>query len=214
MTDLLYRTVTPDLQVRAKGDGRTIYGIAVPYGVAQRIDARTTEQFARGAFNHQLNAPNRVIYARDHVKLGGTLIGAATMLRDDAAGLYVEMRVSRTPKGDETLELVKDGVLNQLSVGFRERVNHRLPGGIIERRKADLFEVASVLEGAYGEMAAAIGVRSAGQAAGSPVPGEVRVYVDGEEIDASRFEHLIRNSGLEEAKKVLAELPELPALPR
>lgn len=216
MSEMLYRTVTPELELRTKGDGRTIYGIVVPYGVPSRIDSRLTEQFARGAFNHQLNAPNRVRFAREHLVLGGTLIGAAKMLRDDAKGLYGEFRVSRTPIGDETLELVKDGVLTQLSVGFRERgagASARLPGGIVERRKADLFEVASVLEGAYGEHAVAVGVREQGGQAGATPPGEVRVYVDGEEVDSSKFEHLIRTVRLEEAKQVLADLPPLPALP-
>lgn len=207
MSEMLYRTVTPELELRAKGDGRTIYGIVVPYNTPMRIDSRLTEQFARGAFNHQLNAPNRVRFAREHVNLGGTLIGAAKMLRDDAKGLYGEFRVSRTPVGDETLELVKDGALTQLSVGFREVANGRLPGGIVERLKAHLFEVASVIEGAYGEHAVAAGVRSAGgTTAGAVPPGEVRVYVDGEEVDASKFEHLIRQQRQEEAKQYLAEL--------
>lgn len=157
----MYRSFAPDLQVRSGGDGRTIYGIAVPYNAPVRIDGNLVEQFARGAFNHQLRDPGRVKFAREHVMLGGTLIGAASLLRDDAAGLYVEMRASRTPVGEETLELVKDGALDQLSIMFRERQNRRLGGGITERVKADLAEVAVVMQGAYGELATAAGVRSA-----------------------------------------------------
>jgi HK97 family phage prohead protease len=155
-----YRSFAPDLQVRSAGDGRTIYGIAVPYRAPVRIDPDLVEQFARGAFNHQLSHPSRVRLSREHVLLGGTLIGAATTLRDDAAGLYVELRASRTPTGDETIELVKDGAMDQLSIHFEERQNRRLPGGITERVKANLREVAVVMEGAYGELAAAGGVRS------------------------------------------------------
>ncbi|MEU5721577.1 HK97 family phage prohead protease [Micromonospora sp. NPDC047738] len=161
MSELLHRSFTPDLEVRSGGDGRTIYGIAVPWEAPQRIDDKLTEQFARGAFNHQLRAANRVRVAREHVTLGGTLIGAMQTMRDDAAGLYVELRVSRTPVGDETLELVRDGALRDLSIGFRERQNRRLSGGILERVSADLFEVAVVMAGAYGELATAAGVRSA-----------------------------------------------------
>lgn len=161
----MYRAFSPDLQVRSgDGTGRTIYGIAVPYGAPTMIDSPTftgVEQFARGAFNHQIAAPNRVKLAREHELLGGTLIGAATLLRDDPVGLYVEMRVARTPRGDETLELVRDGALDELSVMFRERNNRLLSGGVTERVKADLFEVAVVRQGAYGELAAAMGVRSA-----------------------------------------------------
>ena len=160
-TEMHYRSFAPDLSVRAGGDQRTIYGIAVPYNAPTRIDDNVgVEQFARGAFNHQLDRPNRVKFSREHVLLGGEIIGAASLLRDDAAGLYVELRAARTAKGDETLELVKDGALDQLSIMFREAKNRRLAGGVVERIKADLREVAVVLEGAYGELAAAAGVRS------------------------------------------------------
>jgi HK97 family phage prohead protease len=157
----LYRSFAPDLEVRSSGDGRTVYGIAVPWAAPTKIDDELVEQFARGAFNHQLRAAGRVKFEREHVELGGTLIGALTTMRDDAAGLYVEMRASRTPVGDETLELIKDGALDQLSIKFRERQNRRLAGGITERVKAHLAAVAVVMEGAYGDKAMAAGVRSA-----------------------------------------------------
>lgn len=161
MSGTLYRTFEPDLHVRSGGDGRTIFGIAVPYRRPVRIDDQLIEQFARGAFNHQLRAPGRVKLARDHMLLGGTLIGATTLLRDDAAGLYFEARASRTPVGDETVELVRDGALDQISIMFQERQNRKLPGAITERVTAHLGEIAVVVEGAYGELAMAAGVRSA-----------------------------------------------------
>ncbi|OXM73082.1 MULTISPECIES: HK97 family phage prohead protease [Amycolatopsis] len=154
----------PDLEVRSAakgGDGRTVCGIAVPYGRPQPIDSRLTEQFARGAFAAQIRAAHRVPFMRDHGPHGGSLIGRATELRDDAAGLYTEFRVSRTEKGDETLELIKDGALSELSVGFREGQNRKLPGGVIERVSATLTEVAIVMAGAYGEAATVTAVRSA-----------------------------------------------------
>jgi phage head maturation protease len=72
------------------------------------------------------------------------------------------MRVAKTPMGDETLELVREGALPHLSIGFRERQdgNLRMAGGIVARTKADMFEIASTLEGAYGDLASAVGVRS------------------------------------------------------
>jgi Escherichia/Staphylococcus phage prohead protease len=158
--DTHIRSFRPDLEVRSGGDGRTIYGIAVPYNAPTKISENLIEQFCRGAFNHQLNAPQRVKFSREHILLGGTLIGAASVLRDDPAGLYVELRASKTPVGDETLELVRDGALNQLSIMFRELQNRRLAGNITERVKAHLGEVAAVLEGAFGDLASAIGVRS------------------------------------------------------
>lgn len=162
---MLYRSFTPDLEVRSDGDGRTIVGIAVPYGRTINVPSEgIRERFARGAFNHQLRAANRIAFARDHLPFGGVLIGATKLLRDDAAGLYGEWRVSRTAMGDETLELVRDGALRELSVGFKERRNRMVsdPGGpITERVKADASEVAVVMAGAYGRQGAVMtGVRS------------------------------------------------------
>lgn len=162
-TGLMYRAFTPDLEVVKGGDGRTIQGIAVPYGQVQRIDATLTEEFVRGAFDHQLAAIHRVGFYRGHSNQGGALIGRQTSARDDAAGLYGEWRVSKTPAGDETLELVKDGALSQLSIGFRAAAGgSRMTGNrVTQRTKAHLFETAIVPEGAYGEGAAITGVRSA-----------------------------------------------------
>lgn len=181
-TETMYRSFSPDLEVRSGGDGRTVYGIAVPYNAPVRIDDTLVEQFARSSFNHQIGAPGRVKFAREHVMLGGTLMGALTMMRDDPAGLYVEMRASRTPVGDETLELIRDGALDELSVAFRERQNRKLAGGVIERVKADLLEVAVVMAGAYGQLATAAGVRSA-QGGGVPVdPEDLKISDAAEEF--------------------------------
>jgi HK97 family phage prohead protease len=198
MTGTLYRAFTPDLEVRSDGDGRTIRGIAVPYAKPVRIDARLVEQFGRGAANHQIRAAHRIMFAREHIDLGGTLIGATRMLRDDAAGLYGEWRASKTPAGDETVELVRDGALRHLSVGFRERRNRNLPGGIVERVKVDLVEVAVTREGAYGDLASISGVRSAGVTdEWGPDVDDVAATTDGQLL----------------IRQVLAKLPPLLPLP-
>lgn len=164
-TELITRAFEVELSLRSTGgggDGRTVHGIAVPYGVPQYIYDGLTEEFVRGAFDHQLRAAHRVRLAREHVGLGGTLIGAVRNLRDEADALHFEARVSKTPTGDETLELVNDKALSQVSIGFRERPhgNRRTENNVIQRTAADLFEIALVMEGAYGEAAELAGVRS------------------------------------------------------
>lgn len=204
--DLIYRSFPPDLEVRSGGDGRTVVGIAVPWDTPQRISDELTEQFARGAFNHQLNAPQRVRFAREHVQLGGQLIGVAKMMRDDQAGLYVEMRTSKTPVGDETLELIRDGALPHLSIGFQERRNRRMPGtGATERIQADLFEIAATLQGAFGDDAAITGVRSHGGGHG---------LVDHVPIEyCPECTHCTTPARLDEAQQIRSALPALPPLP-
>jgi Escherichia/Staphylococcus phage prohead protease len=159
-----YRSFEPDLEIRAGGDGRTVVGIAVPYNRVQQINHNLVEEFVHGAFAHQIRAFHRVPFARDHLGLGGTPIGKTIALREDASGLYGEWRVSATPTGDETLELLRDGVLRELSIGFREDKNRRTPEGVIQRTRAHLREVAVVMEGAYGDKAAVSAVRQAVEA--------------------------------------------------
>jgi HK97 family phage prohead protease len=204
MSDMLYRSFAPDLEVRSGGDGRTVHGIAVPYNAPQRINGELTEQFARGAFNHQLRAANRVRFAREHVDLGGVLIGAAKTMRDDAAGLYVELRASKTPEGDATLELIKDGALPHLSVGYREGRNRRVPGtNTVERVVAHLFEIAATMEGAFGDLAPIGGVRDA---SGTQLDG----HAVGVEF-CPECTHCTTPAGLDQARQILADLPALAA---
>ena len=156
----MYRSYASDLELRKTGDGRTLFGIAVPYKKAMRITDSLVEQFGADPFPDQVRAPNRIPFARDHLPMGGVLIGTTKMLRNDTAGLYGEWRVAKTPAGDDALALFEVGALRDFSVGFEEKLNRNLPNGVVERVRARLFEVALVLEGAYGDMATAMGVRS------------------------------------------------------
>lgn len=155
--------VEPELEIltRAKGgDGRTIMGILVPYGVRQRIHEGLTEQFRMGAAAHIVNRPKLVRLAHEHVKLGGKVIGRAIELREDAAGLIGHLRASRTDAGEEALTLVEDGVIDELSIGFRAVRDQRHPDGLVERVRVDILEAALVLQGAYGQAARITGLRS------------------------------------------------------
>lgn len=152
------RSYELDLEVRAEGDGRTICGICVPYNVEQRIHASLTEVFLPGAFDAVTRAAHRVKLLMGHDSRGLPL-GRATVLREDARGLYGEFRVSKTDIGDQALELVRDQVLTNLSVGFQPLKDNRRRDGVVERVKAHLAEVSLVTFGAYGDKAAVAAVR-------------------------------------------------------
>ena len=147
------------LEVRKDGDGRTVCGICVPYDVEQRIHSSLVEVFRKGAFDAVTRAAHRVKLLQGHNEK--TLpLGKATLLREDARGLYGEFRVSKTDTGDQALELVRDGVLTHLSVGFQPLQDRRRKDGIVERIKAHLAEVSLVTFGAYGDAAAVEKVRT------------------------------------------------------
>jgi HK97 family phage prohead protease len=151
------RNYSVNLELRANSDGRTIFGIAVPYNKEQRITSTMIEVFRKGVFSEVIKAPHRVKLLRGHGE--NNVLGRATLLKETDDGLYAEFKISKTREGDEALELVKDGALDQLSVGFMPIKNKKRPDGVMERIKAHLAEVSLVTFGAYGEMAAITGMR-------------------------------------------------------
>ena len=161
---LLHRATPADLEIR--GDGRTVVGIAVPFDTpANIVEAGRSyvEVFRRGAFTKTLTqrgaAKVKVLANHDRQRLP---IGRAHDLREDPAGLYAELRVSQTRDGDEVLELVRDGALDGLSIGFSP-INHRNgAGGVVERVEVALREISVTAFPAY-EQAAIAGVRADGR---------------------------------------------------
>lgn len=205
--DLEFRSYSPELEVRSTGDGRTVFGIAVPYNTPMRIDDTLIEEFAPGAFNAQVRAANRVAYSREHVLLGGFQIGTLTVMEDRPEGLYVEMRAVRTPLGDETLELIREGILRDLSVAFwpsKDVLVRSSQGDITRRVSARLDEVASVGRGAYGSHAVTQGTRTLGGAPGGAAIPQQRTH-HGTPIE--------RTPGLDNVRAVLAACPPLPSHP-
>ena len=143
-----------DLEIR--GDGRTVVGIAMPFDtpavVASSIGRpRFVEVFRRGAFDRTIRekGPNGVKFLALHDR-GALPLGSASVLREDKRGLYVELRVSKTDRGSEVLELIRDGALDGLSVGF-EPIEHRWTpdSSAVERLEVKLREISAVSFPAY-----------------------------------------------------------------
>ncbi len=120
-----FRPFHTDLQLArdANGEQRIVRGIAVPWDEWIDVygDGWLWESFQKGAVDHQFSELQRIKTADRHMYRGGTLIGVTRTAKNDAKGLYWEGLVAKTPAGDNALELVKNGALDQLSVGFRER---------------------------------------------------------------------------------------------
>jgi len=169
------RNYSVNLELRANSDGRTIFGIAVPYNKEQRITSTMIEVFRKGVFSEVIKAPHRVKLLRGHGE--NNVLGRATLLKETDDGLYAEFKISKTREGDEALELVKDGALDQLSVGFMPIKNKKRTDGVMERLKAHLAEVSLVTFGAYGELASVTGMRE-GQPHLTPRLDEARKILD------------------------------------
>jgi uncharacterized protein len=157
------REYTSTLAVRDGGDGRTLHGPVLPWGVEARVmDAGrlVTETFERGALAG--TDPGRVPLTATHPRDAGTLpIGVTLAIDERADAAWGEWRVSKTMLGDEVLELARDGVPLGLSIGFAE-----VPGGSrwsadrqrVTRTRALLDHIAVVRVPAYAG-AGVVGVR-------------------------------------------------------
>jgi HK97 family phage prohead protease len=70
-------------------------------------------------------------------------LGMPTMMVEDSKGLYVEGKISKTRLGDEALELMRDGVVDKMSIGFS------IPGGKSEwdqKREARIIREVKLFE--------------------------------------------------------------------
>lgn len=151
MSEVFYRPLdAATVQIREDSDGRTVHARLVPYNQPTVINARLTEEFLPGAFRAQMKDPARIRFALGHLSQGGTVIGRVTALEERSDGLYGTARISSTRDGDDALELLRDGVLDSVSIGFLEGKN-RIRGNVTQRESARLTEVAIVLDPAYKE---------------------------------------------------------------
>lgn len=161
---ILRRACAPsDLEIRG-GDGRTIVGLACPFDTPTVISGpggSYTELFKPGAFTRTLaeRGAARIKVFASHAS-GAFPLGRADVLREDANGLYCELRVSQTAAGDEALTLIRDGALDSLSIGFSPvRESRGDASGLIERTEVRLHEISVVAYPAY-ESARILAVRS------------------------------------------------------
>lgn len=90
-------------------EAREITGIGVPYGTEINLWDDYREQFAPGS----VDATGAILrYAHREP------IGRITSTTDTEAGLEITGVISQTDRGNEVWQLIKDGVLTRMSIGF------------------------------------------------------------------------------------------------
>jgi len=131
---------TRDFRGVVDTDQRTITGIAVPYGQEIAIANNTFERFQPGAI--QTVEDVKLFWNHDEP------IGKVVEGRETEAGFEITAYISETPRGEEVLTLLRDGVLNKFSVGFIPVENER-DANVVVRTLVDLKEVSVVPFPAY-----------------------------------------------------------------
>lgn len=121
------------------GDGMTLEGVAVPFSQRYALFGDYAEVIDPDC---DFGTRKTVKVSREH----GDLIGKLTDMRSEADGLHIVAKLADTESGREAAELVREGVYDGFSIGFRPVENRVIDAadGVTEvhRRKVDLFEVA------------------------------------------------------------------------
>jgi len=120
---------------------RIVSGIAVPYGQEISVGG-VKEKFERGAIS---NTNDVKLFWSHQEPIGKVLRG-----EDTDEGYLIEAQISKTPRGDEALTLLHDGVINKMSVGFQP-VKDRKEDDVIVREEVSLREVSLVSFPAYSQ---------------------------------------------------------------
>lgn len=156
-------TATPELLIRefpvelTEGDGRTLEGRVVPYGVAARVadppDFRPYEEmFVRGAFRGAVKAPNRVFLAFGHAMDETNIrniVGHGVEFEEHDDGLHGRFRILDDQDGEKARLLIREKILGSFSVEFKPLAVPKIVNGVVQRLKVHLDRVALVRQGAY-----------------------------------------------------------------
>jgi HK97 family phage prohead protease len=153
-----------ELQIR---EASTVVGVrmvectAVPIGLAYRIDGQDlVESFAPGCFAQAVQHPEEVCFADGHGRDRATraVVGRGVRISEESpAGaafghLRCVFRLGRTAAADEVYSAIEDGLLEDVSIGFRELSGQWVWSGSDKVRRYDqvrLWHVAAVDHGAY-----------------------------------------------------------------
>lgn len=126
-----------ELREDTEGDGLTLAGIAVPFNTEYELFDGYREVIDPDCDFGERN----VKLAREH----GELIGRVTKQTREADGLHITARIADTAQGREVADLVREGVYDAFSIGFRPVTNtieERDGVTVVHRTAIELFEIS------------------------------------------------------------------------
>lgn len=150
------------LDVKAVGDDGVIEGYASAWGVVDSYDEMTVQGAFKGSLARAKKEKRTVkmLYQHDTHQP----IGVWDELAEDDKGLRVRGRLLKdvSPKAAEVFGLIREGALDELSIGYRELSVKKDPAfpGVLILKELELREVSIVTFGALGRAAHIDNVKS------------------------------------------------------
>lgn len=142
-----------------------VHARMVPYEREIQLYDDLYETFARDSLIGATKVPKRVkVTDQQHNSM--VVIGHAVAIRNEPDGLYADLQIADTTAGRDTLVLIRDGFLDEMSIEFRALAKHmkvtRDANGAthIRHERALLLGVSPVSHGAYGQGAKVLNVRA------------------------------------------------------
>lgn len=156
MDGLTYKSVGFELQdVKARGDdGWSFSGYASTFG---NVDLGG-DVVLKGAFRESLGQRRpRLLWQHDQSEP----IGVVAHMKEDDHGLFGDFLISRTTRGRDAYQLLKDGAIDSMSIGYiPTEVEYDDAAEVRKLRAVDLLEI-SVVSMPMNEMAVITAVKSA-----------------------------------------------------
>ena len=114
MRELLLKNL--NFEFKAKAEDRTFEGYASTWdkdlGGDQILQGAFSKTIQERFFQHPKKSGIKILWQHSEP------LGLPTHLEEDSKGLYVKGRISKTALGDDALELMRDGVVDQMSIGY------------------------------------------------------------------------------------------------
>lgn len=139
--------------VRVDKEPRTVSGYVIMWNVYSQDLGGFYEIFRPGAFRWSLAHRDCYFCLNHEGRNLGSLKSGALELREDRKGLYFKMDLSGAGGfGEDTYDLVKDGVIKKMSFDFRAEIERWYTQGynrIREVLDADLNHISPVVDPAF-----------------------------------------------------------------
>ena len=163
------------------------------------------EKISRGAFKHAIEKAKEIHFLAEHdnSKILASTRNDSLQLSEDANGLYMSATVAPTSWGKDYYELIKSGILKNMSFGFRSIKDSwkKTTQGYFERtiHELELFEVSVVKDPAYSQ--SSISARGIDVVEEVEVPAEVKRKIVRNIYEMSRKALIeLRNDLLEQSQ--------------